>query len=84
MTEDGPWIGLAEGDTFEEMIQAALDQSKELLGHELARLKTLQKTNPNIRQDEIATAETLLNEAQQEIAKASIRLDAVRLILAAA
>ena len=37
--------------------------------------------NPNIRQEEIKIAETVIADVTRHIAKAHLRLDAVRLIL---
>jgi len=62
-------------------LTAAMNQAHERLDGEASRLKELQKVNPNIRQEEIKIAETVIADVTRHIAKAHLRLDAVRLIL---
>ena len=58
-----------------------MNQAHERLDGEAGRLRELQKVNPNIRQEEIKIAETVIADVTRHIAKAHLRLDAVRLIL---
>jgi ATP-dependent helicase HepA len=62
-------------------LTAAMNQAHERLDGEAGRLRELQKVNPNIRQEEIKIAETVIADVTRHIAKAHLRLDAVRLIL---
>jgi ATP-dependent helicase HepA len=62
-------------------LTAAMNQAHERLDGEASRLRELQKVNPNIRQEEIKIAETVIADVTRHIAKAHLRLDAVRLIL---
>ncbi|MEC8208848.1 MAG: helicase-related protein, partial [Verrucomicrobiota bacterium] len=62
-------------------LTTAINQAHERLDGEASRLKELQKVNPNIRQKEIEIAETVIADVTRHIAKAHLRLDAVRLIL---
>jgi ATP-dependent helicase HepA len=63
------------------LLQAAMKQAHEQLDGEATRLKELQKVNPNVRQEEIRIAENVIADVTRHIAKAHLRLDAVRLIL---
>ena len=62
-------------------LTSAMNQAHERLDGEASRLKKLQKVNPNIRQEEIKIAETVIADVTRHISKAHLRLDAVRLIL---
>jgi ATP-dependent helicase HepA len=62
-------------------LKTAMSQAHERLDGEAHRLKELQKVNPNIRKEEIKIAENVIAEVTRHIAKADLRLDAVRLIL---
>jgi ATP-dependent helicase HepA len=62
-------------------LKAAMSQAHEQLDGEARRLKGLRKVNPNIRQEEIKVAENVIADVTRHIAKAHLRLDAVRLIL---
>ena len=62
-------------------LKAAMSQAHERLDGEARRLKELRKVNPNIRQEEIKIAENVIADVTRHIAKAHLRLDAVRLIL---
>ncbi|MGV3774520.1 MAG: RNA polymerase-associated protein RapA [Verrucomicrobiales bacterium] len=66
----------------EAILQAATAKAKELLGHELSRLKSLAIKNKNIRPDEIEAAQTLITQVDEQLGKTTLRMDAVRLILA--
>ena len=62
-------------------LTTAMNQAHEQLDGEASRLKKLKKVNPNIRQEEIKIAETVISDVTRHISKAHLRLDAVRLIL---
>ncbi|MEC8333153.1 MAG: RNA polymerase-associated protein RapA [Verrucomicrobiota bacterium] len=62
-------------------LKAAMTKAHKHLDHEAKRLKELQKVNPNVRDEEIEIAESVINDVTRHIAKAHIRLDAVRLII---
>ncbi|MEC8614206.1 MAG: hypothetical protein VXY17_02210, partial [Verrucomicrobiota bacterium] len=62
-------------------LTTAMNQAHERLDGEASRLKELQKVNPSIQQEEIKIAETVIADVTRHIAKAHLRLDAVRLIL---
>jgi ATP-dependent helicase HepA len=62
-------------------LKAAMSQAHERLDGEARRLKELRKVNPNIRQEEIKIAENVIADVTRHIAKAHLRLDAVRLVL---
>jgi ATP-dependent helicase HepA len=64
-----------------DLLQAAMKQAHERLDGEATRLKELRKVNPNVRQEEIKIAENVIADVTRHIAKAHLRLDAVRLIL---
>jgi ATP-dependent helicase HepA len=63
------------------LLQAAMHQAHERLDGEANRLKELKKVNPNVREEEIRIAENVISDVTKHIAKAHLRLDAVRLIL---
>lgn len=65
----------------EQMIRAGLGRAEEQLGYEISRLKSLYLGQQTLDDREIAATETELSELRQHIAKAQLRLDAVRLIL---
>ncbi|WP_207061108.1 RNA polymerase-associated protein RapA [Motiliproteus sp. SC1-56] len=60
---------------------AALAQARELQGGELLRLQTLARHNPAIRDDEIARQKEWLQSLESHLGDASLRLDAVRVVL---
>ena len=66
------------------LLQAAMTQAHKRLDREAMRLKELQKVNPNVREEEIEIAESVITDVTRHIAKAHLRLDAVRLIIAQA
>ena len=55
----------------------------EQLASEVSRLKALAEVNPNVRPDEIAFLENQRAQLTEAIDKSQVRLDAVRLIIAA-
>lgn len=74
----------AKGFAREEkssLLQTAMTHAHDRLDGEAARLKELSKVNPNVREDEIRIAENVITDVTRHIAKAHLRLDAVRLIL---
>ncbi len=75
---------IVAGKRSKPVIATALEQAKTVLAAEVARLEQLQKINPSIRQDEIESARSQLVRVEESIGKATVRLDAVRLILASA
>jgi ATP-dependent helicase HepA len=70
------------GKQSKPLIEAALAKAREALGAEITRLEQLRLINSSIRPDEITAAKTELTETESALAKATPRLDAVRLILA--
>lgn len=70
---------LAE-EASDKEIDQALQRMNAQLNHEIARLKHLQKLNPNIRDSEIQTAVDEQEKLTALIQKARIRLDAILLI----
>ncbi|MEC7287445.1 MAG: RNA polymerase-associated protein RapA, partial [Verrucomicrobiota bacterium] len=58
-------------------LTTAMNQAHEQLDGEASRLKKLKKVNPNIRQEEIKIAETVIADVTRHISKAHLRLDAV-------
>ena len=63
------------------LLEAAMQVAHRHLDGEAVRLKELQKVNPNVREEEIRIAENVIEDVTRHIAKAHLRLDAVRLIL---
>lgn len=63
------------------ILEAALRASHEQLDGEAVRLRELRKVNPGVRLEEIELAEQTIEEVGRAIAKAHLRLDAVRLIV---
>lgn len=63
------------------LLQTAMHDAHAHLDGEAARLKELQKVNPNVREEEIKIAENVIADVTRHIAKAHLRLDSVRLIL---
>lgn len=72
------------GKQSKPVIEAALASARELLGAEAARLEQLRAVNPAVRQDEIEAAKKQLADVQEHLGKATVRLDAARLIIASA
>jgi len=63
------------------LLQSAMQDAHTRLDGEAERLRELRKVNPNVREGEIKTAESVIVDVTRNIAKAHLRLDAVRLIL---
>ncbi|MBD3610698.1 MAG: RNA polymerase-associated protein RapA, partial [Gammaproteobacteria bacterium] len=64
-----------------EILQNAHEQTRQTLATEVNRLKALKLVNPNVRDDEIAFFETQWVELEKALTNATIRLDAVRVIV---
>jgi hypothetical protein len=54
MTEEGPWIALGEGETFEDMIVAALAQRGRILCPECRQVLSIQKVGSRRRSRALA------------------------------
>ena len=65
-----------------EILETAHQQTKQTLLIEINRLKALSKVNPNIRKEEIIFFEKQLKALTQVLESASMRLDAIRVIVA--
>jgi ATP-dependent helicase HepA len=64
------------------LIEAARDNGRKLLGHEIERLVALQRVNPGVRDEEIAFFRDRLDRFETALEHARLRLDAVRVIVA--
>ncbi len=64
------------------LITEAEKQIEEQLGEQISRLRSLQKTNPNVRDDEINQLSDEKNQLLEYIQHPQLRLDALRLIIA--
>ncbi|MGB0743006.1 MAG: RNA polymerase-associated protein RapA [Opitutales bacterium] len=64
-----------------KLLEDAMRIAHEHLDGEATRLKELQKVNPNVREEEIKIAQNVIEDVTRHIAKAHLRLDAVRLVL---
>ena len=64
-----------------DLLEAAMQEAHARLDGEATRLKELQKVNPNVSDEEVQIAERVIEDVTRHIAKAHLRLDAVRLIL---
>ena len=64
------------------LVEMAEKQIQEQLGEQISRLRTLQKTNPNVRDDEIKQLENEKEQLCEYIQHPQLRLDALRLIIA--
>jgi len=60
----------------------AESRARELLQEEIDRLHALRSVNPNVREAEIEYFQSLLADALERIGEASLRLDAVRVMVA--
>jgi ATP-dependent helicase HepA len=65
-----------------ELLAAAHSHSEHTLLTEINRLKALRRVNPNVRAEEIRFFERQLETLARALDQASLRLDAVRVILA--
>jgi ATP-dependent helicase HepA len=63
------------------LLEEAMRVAHKRLDGEASRLKELRKVNPNVREEEIKLAENVVEDVTRHIAKAHLRLDAVRLVL---
>ncbi len=64
------------------LIDAASEAVQQQLGEQISRLKSLQQTNPNVRDDEIRQLEEEKTELLEYVQYPQLRLDALRLIIA--
>ena len=64
------------------LIEMAEKQIEEQLGEQISRLRSLQKTNPNVRDDEIKQLSNEKDQLHEYIQHPQLRLDALRLIIA--
>ncbi len=67
--------------SLEKITQAAIQKLESELGHELERITSLQKVNPNIRQEEIDFIKEQMQITKKAIAKASLKLEGIRVII---
>ncbi len=65
-----------------DLIAAARDKGHTLMGHEVDRLLALRKVNPGVRDDEIQFFREQLEQFDNALQQARLRLDAVRMIVA--
>jgi hypothetical protein len=63
------------------LLEAALRKAHARLEEEATRLRELRAINPAVRAEEIEMADAVLEAVSRAIAKAHLRLDAVRLIV---
>ena len=64
------------------LVDMAKEQIETQLGEQISRLRSLQKTNPNVRDDEIKQLSDEREQLNEYIQHPQLRLDAVRLIIA--
>lgn len=64
------------------LISTAEEQIEEQLGEQISRLRSLQKNNPNVRDDEIKQLTDEKKQLRNYIQHPQLRLDALRLIIA--
>ena len=72
------------GKRAKPLIEAALNAARQKLGAEITRLEQLRAASNSATEEEITTAKTQLAEIETHLTAATVRLDAVRLILAKA
>ncbi len=70
------------GRQVPKLVEAAKQRSEEVLGRELDRLRALQAINANVRDEEIEFFRDQLNQFEAALKNASLRLDAVRVMIA--
>jgi ATP-dependent helicase HepA len=70
------------GKQSKPIIEAAAVKAGEMLQAEITRLEQLRAINPSVRSDEIEAARKHSTEVQEHLAKAVVRLDSARLIIA--
>ncbi|MEM6639747.1 MAG: RNA polymerase-associated protein RapA [Pseudomonadota bacterium] len=68
-------------ETLPEQVSEARDALHASLGAERDRLSALAATNPNVRAEEIAHIEAILDNSDALLARAQSRLDALRLVV---
>jgi len=73
---------IAQSD-MQEIIEKAMQHMETRLGDEFHRLETLKKVNPSIRQDELDALQLQRTALRNCLQEPQLRLDAVRLIIAA-
>ena len=71
------------GNRFSPMQESALSEMKEQLDREIDRMRALASINPNIRTEEIEFVEARRERLEEAINNAQVRLEAVRVIIAA-
>lgn len=64
------------------LVDLAEKQIEQQLGEQISRLRSLQKTNPNVRDDEIKQLSDEKEQLHEYIQHPQLRLDALRLIIA--
>lgn len=64
------------------LVDLAEKQIEQQLGEQISRLRSLQKTNPNVRDDEIKQLADEKDQLHEYIQHPQLRLDALRLIIA--
>ena len=79
-----PLIGsattLAE-QTLQSVTASAHTKAEQVLGEQFNRLQALRKHNPAVRQDELDAIAQTRSQLRDYIAKARVKLDAIRLIV---
>ena len=68
-------------EQMSKLIEKAKVQMNEKIGYEVSRLETLQKINPSIRDDEIAFFKTQISDSDNYISQASLKLQALRVVI---
>ena len=63
------------------ILKGAHDKTRQLLAKEIERLKSLQKVNPNVRDEEIQFFENQWHALNEILDNAALRLDALRVIV---
>jgi ATP-dependent helicase HepA len=63
------------------VIAAATARMEQVLGAEIDRLKALAAVNPNVRAEEVRATEAQRSELKDQLARARLRVDAVRVIM---
>ena len=71
----------AAGKTAQQLRQQALDSAEQQLNQEIDRLKTLQKSNPNVRDAEINALMTLKSDTLDALSDIDFHLDSLRVIV---
>ncbi len=64
-----------------ELLEQARQRSRAMLEGEIERLEALRRVNPNVRQEEIDFLRSQWQEVDRLMASASLRLDAVRVVI---